>query len=262
MKRINVLVLTIVLAIILLIAEIIIIRSVPGHEPVTTVVFATRKIIAGETFTGDMLGIKEISLDAAHEKSIKNKNELIGKVAITDIEKDEVILESRVTSTENTEQIEIIDKNNRLITVEFKIDQANGWQLKEGQYVDIIFIPSDKNDEMAISLVTAINKNIGEDGSKNDSGVNSSEINGNGVDAQKRGQNGGIIQDVTGTGVYRIRNIRVAALMDEKGRLIRNNKNEAIPRYISFEVNDKLDEFIAYAKGNGRLELSVIPLKE
>lgn len=244
MKRTNILVLTIVLTIILFAAEIIILRSVSKHEPVASVVLAARKITAGEIFTEDMLGEKEISAEAAHSKSIKNKSELIGMAAKTDIEKDEVIIESRVISPENAGQIEIMDKNNRLITVEFKIDQANGWQLKEGQYVDIIFIPNDKDDETAMNLITAMNETMNED---------SRELN---------MQKGSIVQAITKKGIYRIKNIRVAALIDDKGKLVRNNKNEAVPRYISFEANDKLDELLAYAKGNGRLELSVIPLKE
>ena len=45
------------------------------------------------------------------------------------------------------EEIIVKDKNSRLFTVEFRGDQANGCQLKEGQYVDIIFIPDEKNKD-------------------------------------------------------------------------------------------------------------------
>lgn len=268
MKKINILVLTVILAIILFAAEIIILKSVSKYEPAASVVFAARKITAGETFTEDMLGVKEMSVEAVHSKSIRNKSELIGKIAKTDIEKDEVILSSRAAISENAGQIEVIDKNNRLITVEFKTDQANGWQLKEGQYVDIIFIPGDKNDTTAVSWVTAMNESGSGDDAQNypqKAGQNSGQNDGQNNE-QNDGQSGGIIQCITSTGIpgiYRISNVRVAALIGENGKLARDSdKSGVIPRYITFEVNNRLDEFLAYAKSSGRLELSVVPPKE
>ena len=105
-----------------------------------------------------------------------------------------------------------------MFTVEFNGDQVNGWWLKEGQYVDIIFIPSEKAQK-----VTTI------------------------TDDQKTYK------------VERVRNVRVAAIIDDKGKLVKDSEKASTPKYVSFEVNDKLDEFLAYAKGNGRLEISVIP---
>ena len=47
--------------------------------------------------------------------------------------------------------------------------------------------------------------------------------------------------------------------IDEKGRLVKDTEGTALPRYISFELSDDQCDFLAYAKGNGRLEISVIP---
>jgi hypothetical protein len=63
----------------------------------------------------------------------------------------------------------------------------------------------------------------------------------------------------TNPNVIRIKHIRIAALIDDKGSLLKNEKRVTLPRYISFEVDEKQDEFLAYAKTNGRLEISAEP---
>lgn len=93
--------------------------------------------------------------------------------------------------------------------------------MKEGQYVDIIFIPDEKKTVPVIENETI---------KKEDSGI------------------------------QRVRNIRIAALIDDKGKLVKSLENMTTPKYISFEVDDKLDQFLAHAKSNGRLEVSAIPV--
>lgn len=220
MKKINMLILTIILALVFLIIEIVIVKSISKYEPETNVIFAVRKIKAGEVITENVLAERNISISSAHSQSIKNINDIIGKRAMTDIEKDEIILASRIAEDEYFEEIIVKDKNSRLFTVEFKGDQANGWQLREGQFVDIIFIPDGKNTMPVI-----------------ENEAREKEVN----------------------TLQKIRNVRIAALIDDKGKLVKNSENSAVPRYISFEVDDKLDQFLAYAKGHGRLEISAIP---
>lgn len=58
---------------------------------------------------------------------------------------------------------------------------------------------------------------------------------------------------------YRLRNIRIAAIIDERGNHLKDTGRTEMPRYVSLEVSDKQDEFLAFAKGAGRIELSVIP---
>ena len=209
MKRINMIILTIVLALVFLIVEIIIVKSISKYEPGISVVFAIRKIKAGETITEDVVEKRKISVSLAHNQSIKNTKEITGKKAKSDIEKDEMILSSRIVDNSKFEEIIVKDKNSRLFTVEFRGDQANGWQLKEGQYVDIIFI-SDENNTIPV-----IENETWEKGGKR---------------------------------IQRIRNVRVAALIDDKGKLVKTPENITIPKYISFEADDGLDQFLAYAR--------------
>jgi len=223
MKRVNILILTMVLALIFLTVEIIIVKSVSKYEPEICIVFAIRKITAGETITEDMVEKRKIGISLAHSQSIKDTKEIIERKAKADIEKDEIILSSRITDSRYFEEITVKDKNSRLFAVEFKGDQANGWQLKEVQYVDIIFIPDEKNLASAIENET---------------------------------------YEKEGNRIQRIRNIRIAALIDDRGKMVKSPENMTIPKYISFEVVDGLDHFLAYAKGNGRLEISAIPVAD
>lgn len=223
MKRINMFILAIVLALIFLAVEVVIVKGVSKYEPEINVVFAAQRIPMGETITEDMLEKRKISLRLAHNKSVKNIEELIGKKVISDIEEGEIILISRVGDKDGTGEIVVVDRNSRLITVEFKGDQVNGWQLKEGQFVDIIFILDERSTIPEIEDITWF-------------------------EDEKR--------------IRKIRDIRVAALIDDKGKPVGSSESSSMPKYISFEVEDGLDQFLAFAKGNGRLEISLIPERD
>ena len=62
--------------------------------------------------------------------------------------------------------------------------------------------------------------------------------------------------DSVDNGIIMLHNIRIAALIDIYGNIIEKNSKEVLPKYISFEVTTEQAEFLAYAKGNGRLELA------
>lgn len=206
MRKLKMVVAAILLVVILVGVEIYIIRGASKYEPEVEIVFASVKINEKTVITSDMLEIKKVGLGSAHKLSTKKPEEVIGKKAIMDIESGEMMLSSKV-GLDEMKEIKVKDKNNRLFSVEFKGDQANGWWVLTGQNVDIIFVP---------------NENY-----KN--------------------------------GKQTLKKIRVAALIDEKGKLLENSDRATLPRYISFEVTDEQADFLAAAKGGGRLELSVIP---
>ena len=214
MKKINLILLTAILIVVLLAIEIIIVRSASEYEPEVEVIFAKIKIDEGTTITTDMLVEKKINLSYAHKQSIKKTEEVAGKKAKVDIEEGEMILNGKLADIDEMDKLTIMDNSNRLFSVEFRGDQANGWWLKAGQYVDIIFVPNAKGNMEADDVQKSIEK---------------------------------------------LRNIRIAAIIDEKGRLIKDSESGNIPRYISFELSDSQCDFLAYAKGNGRLEISLIP---
>lgn len=214
MKKINLILLTVLLVIALLVVEIIIVRSASEYEPEVEVVFAGVKITEGTPITPDMLIKKKISLSYAHKQSVRKIEEAANKKAKVDIEEGEMLLIGKLDDINEMDQIVIMDSSKKLFSVEFKGDQANGWWLKAGQLVDIIFVPNEKGNMEA----------------------------------------GGVQKSVE-----KLKNVRIAAIIDEKGRLVKDTEGTALPRYISFELSDDQCDFLAYAKGNGRLEISVIP---
>jgi len=215
MKRVNLVIITAVITVILLIVEIIIVRNMSDYEPKVNVVYAKTHIPAGTEITGDMVEEKSVSISVAHRSSFKSSESVIGKTAESDIAAGEMLLPHRIREKGASRSIEVKDKNSRLFSLELKGDQANGWQIRTGQYVDIMFVP-DRSME---------------DPSK-PSGIED---------------------------IIRLSQIRIAALIDDKGRLLDESDGTSVPKYISFEVDKEQDEFLAYAKGSGRIELSAVP---
>ncbi|MGI6776688.1 MAG: Flp pilus assembly protein CpaB [Acetivibrionales bacterium] len=212
MRKFNLIIITSVLVVILLLIEILIIRTASDYQPKVNIVYAGVKIPQGTVIEQGMLVSKEVYANMAHPLSLRSIEGVLGKKAKMDIEEGEMVLEPKLTDRSGMQEVKLKDKNSRLFSVEFKADQANGWWLETGQYVDIIYVPG-RNTDLA----------------------------------------------EPGIFVQRLNNIRVVALIDEKGNISKNSDQNVLPRYVCFEVSDEQDEFLAYAKNNGTLELSVIP---
>lgn len=210
---------TLVLIAVLLVAEIFVVKNASEFEPKTGVVFAARQIPEEAEITQDMIEQRDVSISYAHRLSVTDISRLQGMVAGCTIEEGEMILTSRVEQINAGERIEVQDADKRLFTVEFKPDQANGWSILPGTNVDIIYIPRDE--------------------SCGDVRVIASEL--------------------PEFSAYTIEGIRVAEVLDDKGRVYDEKSGNTVPKYICFEVTSRQAEFLAYAKGNGRLEIAAIP---
>lgn len=221
MRRFGTIALAFLLVIILVVVEIIIIKGASNYEPVAEVVFAKSGIPEKSEITADMLEVKKIGIRMVHRSAVRDIAEAAGKRAAMDIEAGEMMLYGKL-GYEGMEPIEVKDKSKRLFSVEFKADQANGWWLVADENVDIIFVPS-KN---------ALSAEADSENAESNNGVNR---------------------------IQKLHNIRIAALIDENGRLLDNKSRNTLPRYISFEVTEQQADFLAYAKGNGRLEICAIP---
>jgi Flp pilus assembly protein CpaB len=221
----------------LLVVEILIVKVGSQYEPEVAVIYARTAIKAKTEIKDDMLVEKRISLPYVHKLSINNKTDIIGKKVKIDIEAGEMILSSRLGEVDEMQMLPMLDRNNRLFSIEFKPDQVNGWWLLSGQYVDIIFVP---NQAAAAAPAATAAQQAG-----NDTGMETNVATMN-----------------TGTGITRISNVRVAAIVDESFKLVGNTARTGIPRYVCFEVAPEQDEFLAWAKSNGRLEISVRPVDE
>lgn len=217
--------------IILMAGEIAIVKSISDFNPKIKVVYAKRSIAAKEEIVPEMVEIKEVDMKYVHSLSCNSLEDVMGKRTRMPVERGEMILSSKLGPVNDLPEIKLNDEDNRLFTVEFKPDQANGWWLMANQYVDIIYVP---NLAQGMNVI-------------------------NTTSPQGAAQNDDAIYDMSR--VVRMDNIRVAAIIDEKGNMLSNDKRESIPRFVSFEVNYEQDAFLAYAKGNGRLEISVRPSK-
>jgi hypothetical protein len=229
MRKLGSIIITLSIVVILVIIEIIIIKGASRYEPQTDIVFAKVRIPEKTLITMEMLEIKKININMAHKLALVNIKDALGRPAGMDIEAGEALLSSKL-GYEGMEKIVVKDKDKRLFSVEFKGDQANGWWLMADQLVDIIYVPDTKNEQ--------------------DTGRESNSITDDSQD---------ISQIKIENKILKIKNIRIAALIDGDGKLLKNKDRNTIPKYISFEVSQEEADFLAYAKGNGRLEISLIP---
>jgi pilus assembly protein CpaB len=220
MRRFNLSIAAILLVFVLVVVEVVIVKSASKYEPQLGVLYAKVKIPEKTVVTAEMVEIKKVGISFVHRQSIRDVRNAAAKIARMDIEAGEMILSSKLGSSE-MEEIVVKDKSKRLFSVEFKGDQANGWWLIADQNVDILFVPNEMPGEG--QTVPAGNTSPGS--------------------------------------VQILKDIRVAALIDDKGKLLKNTERAVLPKYISFEVTDEQASFLAYAKSNGRLEISSIPGK-
>jgi|GEM_PF-413431 len=238
MKRINRIFVTGCLAIVLLVAEIIIIQNVSGYQSKVEVVFTKTNIPEGTVIEENMLEIIEVDAYIIPKNAVKDVKEIVGKEAGTDIEEREMVVTGRLREVGESDEIKVVNEENRLFSVEFKSDQVNGWQLSAGQYVDIIFIPDDNTDLQTDNMEEGKGFVKGGEGPVNI------------ID--------GLEYSKSCPGVQILKNIRIAAIINEKGELLRGHDISGTPRIISFEVSERQDHFLAWAKSHGRLEVSLV----
>lgn len=229
MNKIKFLSLTLVITVFLLIIEAVVIKNAIGYENKKPVIVAKSIIEEGTTITKEMLKVVEFNAKDMHSNYISSFEGAVGKKPQQTIKEGDLVLLSSVDSTQD-DFAHTTKEDARYFCLEFKGDQANGWWIKEGQLVDIIFIPNFKSLE-----------------------PEEQEAQKNALKAS------GIIK---GGGVWRLGKIKIAAIIDENGKIIKNSRERMLlPKFISFEVTPEQDTFLAYAKGAGRLEISALPKK-
>ncbi len=235
MKKVNTLLTAFIIVIILLAAEIAIVKSVSGYESKASVVYAKCHIPEGTVIEESMLEVREIELSYMHKQSVRDKTAITGKKSSAEIYEGEMILMPEILEND-TRNIKIIGEDNRLFSIELKGDQANGWLVEAEQFVDIIFIPSRQlcDDELFKNMMESIVENY---------------------EQEERGLN---LKCVISDTVWIIGKIRIAAVIDDSGNILETGEYKNKPRYVSLEVNQRQAHFLAYAKSSGRLELSII----
>lgn len=228
LKRPKTLIVALVLLAVLLVVEVFVIKKASDYEPKIKVIYAKVKIPAETVISKDMLVEKEVALSLVNINAIKDTAEAIGKAAKFDIDEMELLSKSRLMEKVEEKKIELENFNNRLITIKFEPDQVNGWWLDDR--VDIIFIP---NENSADKPKSAMINNMQQNDETSEKAVYDS------------------------SGIVRLENIRVAAIIDESRRLVEDIVDTTYsPVLVSFEVSTDQDKFLAWAKYNGKIEVS------
>ncbi len=212
-----------IIVIVLMVVEMTIISNASGDDIKQKVVFASVRIEKNTVITANMLEIREISSDAVHQDALDNMNEAVAMRAEMDIEAGEMLLNAKLLPDERV-IIRAKDASKRLISAELRVDQANAWQLTEDQCVDIIYVPNNGGEQDCPPSAEGV------------------------VDAS-----------LAQNGVKMMKGVRIAGVVDEDAKMVDISESESMPKYVSFEVTQEQAVFIAYAKNNGKLELSCIP---
>jgi len=163
LKKVNTLLTAFILVIVLLAAEIAIIKGALGYKPKASVIYAKCHIPEGAVIEEGMLEEKEVELSCVHKQCVRDLKEITGKMSSTEIYEGEMIIKP-VIMTEDIPKIKVIGEDNRLFSIELKGDQANGWFVKADQFADIIFIPSRQvcDDESFINMMENISTEYNE----------------------------------------------------------------------------------------------------
>lgn len=169
MKKLGWIIGTASVTVIVLVIELMIISKASDYETREKVVFAKVSIDEGNIITSDMLEIREIASELVTNGTVRSIEEAEAKVSAMKIEAGEIMLKAKLQNGDNS-TIEVSDKSNRLFSIRFETDQANGWQLEKGQLVDLICIPNgdqegrifrpDENSEAEADLQTSPDENV------------------------------------------------------------------------------------------------------
>ena len=115
-------------------------RAIDNSKKIT-VVKAAQDIPPYTVITENMLEIKKISTDDTFDDYFEKKEDVIGRIAVSDIFKGDVVTSKRIAAEENTALglAYRIKEGMRAITLNVNIEQGVANTLKVGNFVDIIF---------------------------------------------------------------------------------------------------------------------------
>ena len=104
------------------------------------VIVASQDIPKGATIAPNMLKQVKFPIRYLQPGAIQNPNAIIGKLAVTDIVKDEQILSSKLTTIRKAEDSLAVrlPTGKRAFTIKIESLMAVGGEIKAGDYIDII----------------------------------------------------------------------------------------------------------------------------
>jgi pilus assembly protein CpaB len=105
------------------------------------VVVAINQIQANQVITDELIEMKSIPFDQKPEASVQNKEDIINKIATTQIDANEVILNHRVQAIdeESTSLSKKIKDSSRGVSIGLDVVQSVSNLIEPEDYVDVIF---------------------------------------------------------------------------------------------------------------------------
>jgi len=132
----------IVVSIILLsLLEIILIRGLSGQKNMVGVYIASEDIPRNSEITEKMISIQNFPSDAIPLLGVRDSKELLGKFAIVDFAKGELILNRRLVNDANGK---LSSSGKVEISIMPNPEDALGWQISRGEFIDLLCYKNDR----------------------------------------------------------------------------------------------------------------------
>ena len=126
------------------------------------VVVAISAIQPNQVITEELVAVRSIPIDQKHDAAIQNKEDILNKIAITQIEENEVILQHRVQAIEEEKGSlsKKITEGSRGVSVGLNIVQSISNLVEPEDYVDVIFTEKRKKGKEEITVSKQLFSNI------------------------------------------------------------------------------------------------------
>lgn len=143
-KKLFLLLLTIVLTCSITYGEYIYIKNQFADKPEQTVLFISSTVKKGHLMTESDVIVKVLKVKDIELAYITDISKVIGRYANKDISSGAILLNSHITPVEQLNFAR--DDDYIWITFEFGGTTSNGWNLREGQIVKLLYNPKDGSD--------------------------------------------------------------------------------------------------------------------
>ena len=126
------------------------------------VVVAISSIQPNQVMTEELVEVRSIPIDQKHEAAIQNKDDVLNKIAITQIEENEIILQHRVQAIEEEKDnlSKKITEGSQGVTIGLNIVQSVSNLIDPEDHVDIILTKTIKKDNEDIVETKRLFSNV------------------------------------------------------------------------------------------------------
>jgi pilus assembly protein CpaB len=126
------------------------------------VVFAISAIQPNQVITEELVEVRRIPIDQKHEAAVQNIEDILNKIAITQIEENEILLQHRVQTIEDEKGSlsKKITEGSRGVSIGLNIVQSVSNLVEPEDYVDVIFTERVKKDKEEVTVSKQLLTNI------------------------------------------------------------------------------------------------------